>query len=78
MALMLMKVSLAMIVQRWRLPVVPGTRIDRAVKVTMGPEHGLPVVVVPQDRRFAAAPVRGNIHEMVDLTAAAKTVAAAA
>ncbi|MFL5341887.1 MAG: cytochrome P450 [Gemmataceae bacterium] len=76
MALMLMKVSLAMIVQRCRFGVVPHTRIDRSVKVTMGPYGGLPMIVAPQDRRYAAVPVRGNVHEMVDLTGASKSVAA--
>jgi cytochrome P450 len=59
------KVALGMILQRWRLAVVPGTRIDRQVRITMSPRHGLPMSVHPQDRRFHAVEVRGNIHSMV-------------
>jgi cytochrome P450 len=68
-ALMEVRIVLAMILQRYRLAVVPGARIDRRVKITLSPRHGMPVVVHPADGRFAAsrAPVRGNIHEMVDL-----------
>jgi cytochrome P450 len=68
MAMMLMKVSLAMIAQRTRLGVVPNTRIDRAVKVTLAPKRGLPMIAYTPDGHFAAAPVRGDIHEMVDLS----------
>jgi cytochrome P450 len=68
MSLMLMRVSLAMIVQRWRLTVVPGARVDRVVRVTLGPKYGLPMIVTPQDQQFSASPIGGNIHEMVDMT----------
>ncbi|MBI4430492.1 MAG: cytochrome P450 [Candidatus Omnitrophica bacterium] len=66
-ATMAMKLSLAMIVQRFRLSVVPHARINRHLVVTMGPQHGMPMTVHEQDRRFGKNPVRGNIHEMVDL-----------
>jgi cytochrome P450 len=59
------KVALALILQRWRL-VVPGTRLDRLVRITMSPRHGLPMSVHPQDRRFRSVAVRGDIHEMVE------------
>ena len=62
-----LKLSTAMILQRFRFSLVPGTRIDRSVQVTMSPQHGLPMSIHPADRRFEAAPVRGNIREMVDL-----------
>lgn len=66
-AMQLLKLSTAMILQRFRLSVVPGTRIDRRVQVTMSPSRGLPMSVHAQDRRFERAPVRGNIREMVEL-----------
>jgi cytochrome P450 len=62
-----LKIATAMILQRFRFSVVPGTRIDRSVRVTMGPRQGLPMSIHQQDRRFAATPVRGNVHDMVDL-----------
>lgn len=67
-ATMAMKVSLPMILQRYRLAVVAGARIDRAFKVTLTPKHGMPMIVSRQDRQFTKATVRGNIHEMVDLS----------
>jgi hypothetical protein len=62
-----LKLSTAMILQRFRISLLPGTRIDRNVRVTMSPKQGLPVVLHPPDRRFEAVPVRGNVREMVDL-----------
>jgi cytochrome P450 len=68
MAMMLMKVSLAMICQRVGMRMLPGARIDRSVKVTMGPNRGLPMLLGPVGDAREASRVLGNIHEMVDLT----------
>jgi cytochrome P450 len=76
MALMLMKVSLAMIMQRCRLFMLPGTSVNRSVQVTMGPKGGMTMRCVPQDGCFASSAVRGNIHEMVDLSTQPATVVA--
>ncbi len=62
------KVSLAMILQSFRLSVASETRIDRLVKLTMSPKRGISMYIHKPDRKFEAVPVRGNIHEMVDLT----------
>ena len=66
-ATQLMLISLAMMLQKFRFSVVPGTRIDRIVRITMQPRGGLPMLVCPNDRNFAASKVHGQIHEMVDL-----------
>ena len=66
-ALTEIKVALAMILTRFRLTVQPGARIDRLVQVMMRPRQGLPMSIHRQDGRFAAVPVRGDIHDMVDL-----------
>jgi len=66
-AMTAMKVAFAHLLRRWRIAVEPHTRIDRAVRVTMTPARDLWVTAHRADRRWAAAPVRGNIHEMVDL-----------
>jgi cytochrome P450 len=68
-AMIEIKIVLALILQRYRLAVRPGARIDRHVKITMSPKYGMPMIVAPQDRQFAKskAGVRGNIHEMVEL-----------
>jgi cytochrome P450 len=69
-AMQALKLSTAMILQRFRLSVVPGTRIDRTVRVTMSPKQGLPMQVHAADRRFECVPVRGNVLEMVELSGA--------
>jgi len=66
-AMAVMKISLSMILQRFRLTVVPGSRIDRLVQVTMRPKFGIPMTIHHQDRQFRSVAVRGNIHEMVKL-----------
>ena len=66
-AMLELKVALAMILQRYRLDLVPGARIDRKVAVTFSPRHGMPVTIKRQDGNFRASRVRGNIREIVDL-----------
>jgi cytochrome P450 len=61
------KLALAMILKRWRLSMVPGARVDRCVEVMMKPKYGMPMTVHPQDRRFRAVPVTGDILDLVDL-----------
>lgn len=63
------RLALVKILQRYRLTVVPGARIDRTVRVTMNPSFGLPMTVHRQDKKFQTSPVTGQIHEMVDLPA---------
>lgn len=70
---LVINLMVGMIVQRFRLTVVPNSRIDRTVHVTLAPKHGLPMVAVPQDRRFESTPIRGNVHQMVDLSAPHET-----
>ncbi|HZN32005.1 MAG TPA: hypothetical protein VFB88_21805 [Xanthobacteraceae bacterium] len=41
-----------------------------AYAVTFRPRGGLPAVLHPADGAWAAAPVTGQIHDMVDLAAA--------
>lgn len=62
------KVSIAAIVSRFCITVVPGARIDRRVAVTMAP-RGLPVVLHPPDRGWTASPVTGQVCDMVELSA---------
>lgn len=65
-ATLVLKVVLALVLQRYRLQLLPGSRIDRQVHITLSPKAGMPMLVAPQDRRFRQVPVRGTIGEMVD------------
>lgn len=67
----------AAVIRRFRLAVVPGTRVDRNSTLTLGVRGELPVEVHAQDGRFAAAAVTGNIHEMVALPAVHRQLVAA-
>jgi cytochrome P450 len=69
-ALMEIKLQLAMLLQRFRLSLRDVARIDRHLRVTLSPKYGMPMMVSPQDRRFAEGDVRGDIHEVVDLRSA--------
>jgi cytochrome P450 len=60
-----LKIVLAMLLQRYRLAVVPGATI--APHIGMRPLRGMPMRVFPQDRQFERVPVRGAIRELVDL-----------
>ena len=60
-----LRISLAMILQRFRFTVAPGTRIDRIVAISMNLCHGLPMIVAKQDRNYSISEVRGQIREMV-------------
>lgn len=63
-----LRILIPMILQRHRLQVAPGARIDLQANTVMGPRPGIPVTVHPQDRDFRPpAPVKGYVREMVDL-----------
>jgi cytochrome P450 len=63
-----LKISLALIFQRFRITIVADARIDRVVRITMVPRWGIPAIISPNDRKFVATDVRGQIREMVELS----------
>jgi cytochrome P450 len=70
-ATMFLKVAISRILRRYRVAVTPGARIDQAVGVTMNAKKsGIAVTIYPQDGRFEASPVRGNIVQLVEMTPA--------
>jgi cytochrome P450 len=66
-ALLELKLVVAAVVQRYRLRVEPDAQINRIVRAFLAPRDGMPMLLAPQDRQFQRVPVRGNIHDMVDL-----------
>ncbi|NET07538.1 MAG: cytochrome P450 [Symploca sp. SIO2B6] len=68
-ALMEIKIVLAMLLQRFRLKYINQNKVDRFGIIVMKPKYGMPMMVHPQDRKFAqgVGGVRGNVREMVKL-----------
>jgi len=64
-AMQVLKISLAMMLQSFRFTIVPCTRVDGAIGVTMEPRLGLPMLIERNDRRFTASEVSGQIDDMV-------------
>ncbi len=64
-AMQAMKIAVSMMLQRFRMQIVAGTRIDRAVRVTMRPRWDIPIEIHAQDRNFAHRELRGQINDMV-------------
>lgn len=69
-ATMSLRLVLPMILQRYRLRLAFGARVSRVVRGNiLSPKYGLPMLIAPQDRRLERREgVRGDIHELVDLT----------
>jgi len=65
----MLRITLAMIVQRYRLSLRPGAKIDCKFAVTLAPRDGMPMVVHNQDGAFTRESVRGDICDIVDLRA---------
>jgi cytochrome P450 len=72
-AALVLRLVLPMIVQRSRFRLAWSADVSRRVQgITMGPKHGMPMRVTPQDGWYPRPTrVRGDIHELVDLTARA-------
>lgn len=66
-AFQVLKISLAIMLQKFRFTVVSGARIDRVVRITMSPRYGMPMLLTENDRCYRSSEVRGQIHEMVKL-----------
>lgn len=62
-----LRTAIARILPRWKITVVPHTRIDRQLGISLGPRGGLPVTLARQDRDLHRSPVAGNIRDMVEL-----------
>jgi cytochrome P450 len=66
-ALFEIKIALALILQRYRLELRPGARIDRRLRITLSPQDGMSMTALAPNRSVTARRPRGNINEMVAL-----------
>jgi cytochrome P450 len=63
----IIRIALRRILTRYRLSVVPGAEVGVHVESTMlVPTTGLPMRIHAMDGAFAASPMSGRIHELVD------------
>lgn len=70
--MMQLKISLPMILSRYKLSVVPDAEINGRVMSTMlYPTSTVPMQISEHDGSFDAATVRGSVHALVDLPSAA-------
>jgi cytochrome P450 len=61
------KSAIAAIFSRYRIALVPGSRIDYKVRVALSPRNRVDAVLHRQDGAFEAAPIRGGIRDLVQL-----------
>lgn len=64
-SLQLFQIAIPAIMRRFRLALSPNTVVNRHSNLTLGVHGTLPVTLIPQDGRFSAVPLVGDIHEMV-------------
>jgi hypothetical protein len=68
--MMVLKTTLPRVLLRYRLQVEPDAEINGHVISTMlTPTTAVPMQIHPPDDHYVASPIRGNIHEMVELSA---------
>jgi cytochrome P450 len=72
-ATLAMKVVALRVLQRFRLSLVAGTRIDPVVRVTAGPSQGLPAVLYAAGTALAPQPVVGSICEIIEFDREARS-----
>jgi cytochrome P450 len=66
---MSIRIVLATLLQRFRLELMPNTKMERKWGVTMSTRYGLPMTVQPTDGQYTrgVGGVKGNVREMVEL-----------
>ncbi|WP_033325730.1 cytochrome P450 [Streptomyces yerevanensis] len=66
-AMLEMKSILAVLLQRFRPSLADGTTVNRAMRVSLVPSHGLPMRLLPSGSSAPAASLQGNIRDSVRL-----------
>lgn len=64
-AMMQLKIALAMLLQRYRYILKPGTTVNYIGLNSIRPQHGLPMLIKPIDQPNRVVPVKGNIRTLV-------------
>jgi cytochrome P450 len=67
-AMMVLKTTLPRVLLRYRLQVEPGAEISgRVISTMLTPTTAVPMQIHAPGGNYAASPIRGNIHDMVEL-----------
>lgn len=64
-ALTEMKMIVVRLMQRFRLNVIPNSRIEANYNLILQPKYGIPMVVSEPDGAYSSSPVKGNINEIL-------------
>jgi len=67
-AMMEMKITLAILLQKYHFALIPNQRIDRVGMTGSLPKHGIKMKIDKPGETSIKVPVRGNIHNLVALT----------
>jgi hypothetical protein len=67
----MVKIALAAILSSHRVELAPEARIDHRTAITLTPYPGVPIILREKATVPRRTPLRGSIHELVDLSAAA-------
>ena len=65
--MMEMKITLAMLLQKYHFTLIPNQRIDRVGMTGSLPRHGIKMRIGPPGRKNTKVSVKGNIHHIVEL-----------
>ena len=66
-AMMELKITLAILLQRYHFTLIPGQRIDRIGLTGSIPKQGIKMSLGKSNAKFEKVPVRGNVHRLVEL-----------
>ena len=66
-AMMEMKITLAILLQKFHFTLIPNQRVDRVGLTGSLPKHGVKMRIDQFGGEFNKVPVKGNIHKLVDL-----------
>lgn len=66
-ALFEIKIILSMLLQRFRVSLLPNSKIDRGIRISLVPKQGLLMQILPSKTTISKPIVKGNIHESIDL-----------
>jgi cytochrome P450 len=67
-AMMELKITLAILLQKYHFALLPNQRVDRIGMTGSLPKHGIKMRIDPSRGTLQKVSVRGNIHRLVDLT----------